>query len=95
MANESKTTIRKRVRRRYNEIERHYCCKYPGCTKSYGTLNHLNDHIQLQSHGPRHTPDMYRELRSRLRKPKDGSSTQLCTKPNSRPLKLCIDYLIH
>ena len=32
---------KKRPRRRYDEIERHYACNYPGCTKSYGTLNHI------------------------------------------------------
>ncbi|KAI5478946.1 zinc finger, C2H4-type domain containing protein [Pseudohyphozyma bogoriensis] len=46
----------KRPRRRYDEIERLYDCNYPGCTKAYGTLNHLNSHKTMQKHGPRSTP---------------------------------------
>lgn len=46
----------KRPRRRYDEIERMYNCDYPGCTKSYGTLNHLNSHKTMQKHGPKATP---------------------------------------
>lgn len=47
---------RKRPRRRYDEIERMYNCDYPGCTKAYGTLNHLNSHKTMQKHGPKATP---------------------------------------
>ena len=50
------TTIRKRPRRRYNEIERLYHCSWPDCTKSYGTLNHLNAHVAMQKHGARRLP---------------------------------------
>jgi hypothetical protein len=50
------TTIRKRPRRRYDEIERLYHCSWPDCTKSYGTLNHLNAHVVMQKHGPRRLP---------------------------------------
>jgi len=48
--------VRKRPRRRYDEIERLYHCSWPGCTKSYGTLNHLNAHIVMQRHGNKRTP---------------------------------------
>lgn len=41
---------RKRPRRRYDEIERLYHCTWPNCTKSYGTLNHLNAHVSMQKH---------------------------------------------
>jgi hypothetical protein len=41
---------KKRPRRRYDEIERLYHCNWPGCTKSYGTLNHLNAHVSMQQH---------------------------------------------
>lgn len=44
------TNQKKRPRRRYDEIERLYHCNYPGCTKSYGTLNHLNAHVSMQQH---------------------------------------------
>ena len=37
------STIQKRPRRRYDEIERLYSCSYEDRTKAYGTLNHLND----------------------------------------------------
>lgn len=43
-------TQKKRPRRKYHEIERLYPCSYPGCTKSYGTLNHLNAHVAMQKH---------------------------------------------
>ena len=48
--------VRKRPRRRYDEIERLYHCSWSGCTKSYGTLNHLNAHIVMQRHGNKRTP---------------------------------------
>lgn len=43
----------RRFRRRYNQIVRHYSCSYPGCSKSYGSLNHLNTHIVTKKHGQR------------------------------------------
>lgn len=43
----------KRHRRRYNEVHRIYKCDYPGCTKAYGALNHLNAHIRALGHGRR------------------------------------------
>jgi hypothetical protein len=44
------TNQKKRPRRRYDEIERLYHCNYAGCTKAYGTLNHLNAHVSMQKH---------------------------------------------
>lgn len=49
--------VKKRPRRRYDEIERLYQCSWPDCTKAYGTLNHLNAHVTMQKHGPKRTPD--------------------------------------
>ncbi|KAI5968931.1 hypothetical protein KGF57_000046 [Candida theae] len=43
----------RRFRRRYNQIVRKYPCSFPGCSKSYGSLNHLNTHIVSKKHGPR------------------------------------------
>lgn len=43
----------RRFRRRYNQILRKYMCSFPGCTKSYGSLNHLNTHIFSKKHGQR------------------------------------------
>lgn len=39
----------RRFRRRYNQILRKYMCSFPGCSKSYGSLNHLNTHIVSKS----------------------------------------------
>lgn len=50
-------TVRKRPRRRYDEIERLYSCSHPGCNKAYGTLNHLNAHVNMQKHGPKRHPN--------------------------------------
>ena len=47
----------KRPRRRYEEIERMYKCGWDGCDKAYGTLNHLNAHVTMQSHGQKRTPE--------------------------------------
>lgn len=43
----------RRFRRRYYQIYRKYSCLFPGCTKSYGLLNHLNTHIVTKKHGLR------------------------------------------
>jgi hypothetical protein len=48
--------VKKRPRRRFEEIERMYKCSYPGCDKGYGTLNHLNAHVNMQRHGPKRLP---------------------------------------
>ncbi|KAG8691726.1 hypothetical protein FRC11_011589 [Ceratobasidium sp. 423] len=50
------STIRKRPRRRYDEIERLYSCSFEDCTKAYGTLNHLNAHVTMQKHGAKRNP---------------------------------------
>lgn len=34
-----------------------YKCGWNGCEKAYGTLNHLNAHVTMQSHGAKRTPD--------------------------------------
>lgn len=47
----------KRPRRRFEEIERMYKCGWQGCEKAYGTLNHLNAHVTMQSHGNKRTPE--------------------------------------
>ncbi|CDS07096.1 hypothetical protein LRAMOSA09619 [Lichtheimia ramosa] len=63
-------TQKKRPRRKYHEIERLYPCSYPGCTKSYGTLNHLNAHVAMQKHGPKRLPAEFKEMRKQWRKQK-------------------------
>ena len=34
-----------------------YKCGWNGCDKAYGTLNHLNAHVTMQSHGQKRTPE--------------------------------------
>lgn len=34
-----------------------YKCGWQGCEKAYGTLNHLNAHVTMQSHGSKRTPE--------------------------------------
>jgi hypothetical protein len=34
-----------------------YKCGWQGCEKAYGTLNHLNAHVTMQSHGTKRTPE--------------------------------------
>ena len=50
---ESDVEPRRRKRRRWDEIDRKYACNYEGCTRAYGSLSHLNDHVSLQNHGPK------------------------------------------
>jgi hypothetical protein len=69
--------VRKRPRRRYDEIERLYHCSWEGCTQSYGTLNHLNAHVVMQRHGKTRTPAEFKELRKQWRKSKnDGADPE-------------------
>jgi hypothetical protein len=49
--------VKKRPRRRYDEIERLYQCSWPDCSKAYGTLNHLNAHVTMQKHGSKRSPN--------------------------------------
>lgn len=62
--------VKKRPRRRYDEIERLYQCSWPSCTKAYGTLNHLNAHVTMQKHGVKRSPNEFKELRKQWRKSK-------------------------
>ncbi|KAJ7334670.1 hypothetical protein DFH08DRAFT_618844, partial [Mycena albidolilacea] len=57
-------------RRRYDEIERLYQCSWADCNKAYGTLNHLNAHVQMQKHGAKRSPNEFKELRKQWRKAK-------------------------
>ncbi|KAI8889274.1 hypothetical protein K501DRAFT_159978, partial [Backusella circina FSU 941] len=66
---------KKRPRRRYDEIERLYHCNWPGCTKSYGTLNHLNAHVSMQQHGPKRHPNEFKEMRKEWRRQKKERET--------------------
>ncbi|KDN37218.1 hypothetical protein K437DRAFT_218104, partial [Tilletiaria anomala UBC 951] len=61
---------KKRPRRRYDEIERMYACSWPGCSKSYGTLNHLNAHVAMQKHGSKRLPAEFKDMRKAWRKAK-------------------------
>ncbi|ODV88886.1 hypothetical protein CANCADRAFT_32335 [Tortispora caseinolytica NRRL Y-17796] len=69
--NNSKSTSpegqHKRHRRRHGEIERLYACNYQDCQKAYGTLNHLNAHVQMQGHGAKRLPEEFKEIRDLCR----------------------------
>ena len=49
--------VKKRPRRRFDQIERLYLCRWEGCEKAYGTLNHLNAHVSMQKHGIKRKPE--------------------------------------
>ncbi|KAF4591445.1 hypothetical protein GQ602_001744 [Ophiocordyceps camponoti-floridani] len=66
----------KRPRRRYEEIERMYKCGWNGCEKAYGTLNHLNAHVTMQSHGPKRTPEEFKEIRKEWKQRKKEEEAQ-------------------
>ncbi|KAH9038291.1 hypothetical protein EDB84DRAFT_1397510 [Lactarius hengduanensis] len=71
--------VKKRPRRRSDEIERIYNCSWTGCTKSYGTLNHLNAHIVMERHGSKRTSAEFQELRKQQRKANKGRNRTLGT----------------
>ncbi|GAA6064562.1 hypothetical protein JCM10212_006208 [Sporobolomyces blumeae] len=75
----------KRPRRRYDEIERLYNCDYPGCTKAYGTLNHLNSHKTMQKHGPKSTPAQFKEMRKAWRERKKAEAAAAARERASEP----------
>ncbi|KAF2191039.1 transcriptional regulator [Zopfia rhizophila CBS 207.26] len=66
----------KRPRRRYEEIERMYKCGWNGCEKAYGTLNHLNAHVTMQSHGAKRTPEEFKEIRKEWKAKKKEEEAQ-------------------
>ncbi|KAK8076447.1 transcriptional regulator [Apiospora phragmitis] len=66
----------KRPRRRYEEIERMYKCGWNGCEKAYGTLNHLNAHVTMQSHGQKRTPEEFKEIRKEWKQRKKDEEQQ-------------------
>ncbi|KAJ2892969.1 hypothetical protein MKZ38_009158 [Zalerion maritima] len=69
-------TQHKRPRRRYEEIERMYKCGWNGCEKAYGTLNHLNAHVTMQSHGTKRTPEEFKEIRKEWKARKKEEEAQ-------------------
>ncbi|KAI1316336.1 hypothetical protein EDD11_010115 [Mortierella claussenii] len=66
----SGVNTKKRPRRRFDEIERLYVCNWADCEKAYGTLNHLNAHVNMQKHGPKRHPSEFKELRKAWRRQK-------------------------
>lgn len=61
----------KRLRRKYEEIKRLFTCNWPGCDRSYGTLNNLNTHVRLQCHGPKRSQEEF----NTITKPLQSSAT--------------------
>ncbi|KAI8603509.1 hypothetical protein EDD21DRAFT_394844 [Dissophora ornata] len=66
----SGVNTKKRPRRRFDEIERLYVCSWSDCEKAYGTLNHLNAHVNMQKHGSKRHPSEFKELRKAWRRQK-------------------------
>ncbi|ORZ05723.1 hypothetical protein BCR41DRAFT_312156 [Lobosporangium transversale] len=66
----SGVNTKKRPRRRFDEIERLYVCNWGDCEKAYGTLNHLNAHVNMQKHGPKRHPSEFKEMRKEWRRQK-------------------------
>ncbi|KIK61713.1 hypothetical protein GYMLUDRAFT_58766 [Collybiopsis luxurians FD-317 M1] len=80
--------VKKRPRRRYDEIERLYQCSWPDCNKAYGTLNHLNAHVTMQKHGQKRSPNEFKELRKQWRKAKKESEAVALSGTSRRPSHL-------
>lgn len=53
-----------------------YKCGWQGCEKAYGTLNHLNAHVTMQSHGQKRTPEEFKEIRKEWKARKKEEETQ-------------------
>lgn len=53
-----------------------YKCGWNGCEKAYGTLNHLNAHVTMQSHGAKRTPEEFKEIRKEWKARKKEEETQ-------------------
>ncbi|KAI5794664.1 hypothetical protein FPQ18DRAFT_327880 [Pyronema domesticum] len=77
-------TQHKRLRRRYDEIERMYVCGWEGCKKAYGTLNHLNQHAKSQGHGVKRTPDEFKEIRKEWKARKKEEEAQQSSRRSAR-----------
>jgi hypothetical protein len=62
-----------------------YKCGWKGCEKAYGTLNHLNAHVTMQSHGAKRTPDEFKEIRKEWKaRKKDGESQRKAEEERQR-----------
>ncbi|KAI9272378.1 hypothetical protein EDC94DRAFT_511857 [Helicostylum pulchrum] len=77
---------KKRPRRKFHEVERLYQCNYQDCSKSYGTLNHLNAHVSMQRHGPKRQPTEFKELRKMWRKQKRDNKQRSNSRSTSSSL---------
>merc|ERR1711977_673189 len=53
-----------------------YKCGWNGCEKAYGTLNHLNAHVTMQSHGQKRTPEEFKEIRKEWKARKKEEENQ-------------------
>jgi hypothetical protein len=53
-----------------------YKCGWQGCEKAYGTLNHLNAHVTMQSHGNKRTPEEFKEIRKEWKQRKKEEENQ-------------------
>lgn len=58
------------------EIEKMYKCDWKGCEKAYKTLNHLNGHVMMQTHGFKRTSRDFKEARYRWKVKKKETQRQ-------------------
>lgn len=74
----------RRFRRRYNQVVRKYACSFKGCTKSYGSLNHLNTHIVTKGHGQRKSKADFtsKEELLGINEPMERASEEISWNPN-------------
>ena len=47
----SSNNLRRRTRKRKDEVSRDFACPYPGCDKAYGSENSLNQHMKYKHPG--------------------------------------------
>lgn len=63
-----------------------YKCGWNGCEKAYGTLNHLNAHVTMQSHGQKRTPEGKSILSLYMRNLLPPVASYLTVEPSTRTL---------
>lgn len=84
------TSRRKRPRRKFTEIQRLYTCNFENCDKAYGTLHHLNTHVQIHNHGPKRMSHEFHQIRREM-KPSKNEKTYRMLKQSDNEMELFED----
>jgi len=82
----SQSKTKKRLRRKFDEIDRLFDCNHGSCNKAYGTLNNLNAHILMQSHGPKRTAAEFKEKLLKLQSQQRLHQNNMINTNNQRPV---------